>query len=357
MDDYFEIDFLDVEADKSGDAITIHYAKNGKINIHVVDGGFQATGDKIVEHIKQYYKNPKKIDRVVVTHQDSDHTIGLRTVLETFEIDELWMLRPWLYAKELIDRFQRYQNPENLAKRLKEIYPNLVALEEIAIAKNIKILEPFQGSKIGEFTVMAPSKNRYFELILESEKTPDQKKPNILTDKLNYVCESVKNVIWGIESFPEEGTSAENEMSIVQYSELNGKKILLTGDVGRNGLMEAADYADKIGIKLPGINIFQVPHHGSRHNISIETLNRWLGKNLSEEEIARNGNKFSAFISSAKADKKHPRKSVIRAFIHRGAKVLATEGSNICTFQNAPKREGWNSVEGLPYPYDEDDNS
>ena len=40
MNDFFEIDFLDVEAAKSGDAITIRYCKNGVQSIHVVDGGF-----------------------------------------------------------------------------------------------------------------------------------------------------------------------------------------------------------------------------------------------------------------------------------------------------------------------------
>ena len=39
--------------------------------------------------------------------------------------------------------------------------------------------------------------------------------------------------LWGNEVFSEEETSAENEMSVVQYAKLCGKKILLTGDAGR----------------------------------------------------------------------------------------------------------------------------
>lgn len=63
-----------------------------------------------------------------------------------------------------------------------------------------------------------------------------------------------------------------------------------------------------------------------------------------------------AFISSAEADKAHPRKSVVRAMIHRGASVVATEGRTICTQKNAPQRAGWTAVAGSEYPEDQEDD-
>lgn len=51
MADFYEIDFLDVETSSSGDAICLRYTINGFQYIHVVDGGFQDTGSKIVDHI------------------------------------------------------------------------------------------------------------------------------------------------------------------------------------------------------------------------------------------------------------------------------------------------------------------
>ena len=113
MSDYFEIDFLDVEAKDSGDAIPLRYKIGDEARIHVTDGGFQKTGDKVVEHIKEYYDDPDTIDAVIVSHPDGDHAGGLQTVLEEFEVSELWMLRPWLYVDALIDRFAYYRNPEN----------------------------------------------------------------------------------------------------------------------------------------------------------------------------------------------------------------------------------------------------
>src|SRR2546423_1920532 len=37
----------------------------------------------------------------------------------------------------------------------------------------IPIREPFQGAIIGPFTVLAPTKARYLDLIVESERTPE----------------------------------------------------------------------------------------------------------------------------------------------------------------------------------------
>lgn len=158
MPDFFEIDFLNVGNGKSGDAISIRYDISDSTRIHVVDGGFQETGESLVDHINKYYGSPSHINAVVVTHPDGDHAGGLRILFEKFEINELWMLRPWLYADELIDRFSRFSSVDNLKKRLKELYPNIVELEELAEETSVPIFEPFQGAQIGEFTVLAPTK-------------------------------------------------------------------------------------------------------------------------------------------------------------------------------------------------------
>ena len=363
MSDYFEIDFLDVEAKDSGDAIPLRYKIGDETRTHVTDGGFQKTGDKVVEHIKEYYDDPDTIDAVIVSHPDGDHAGGLQTVLEEFEVSELWMLRPWLYVDELIDRFAYYRNPENLADKLKEIYSNIAELEEIAEEKGISIYEPFQGKKIGDFFVLAPTKDRYLDLVVESDKTPEPAKEStqsLLRQGLNLVEKTVARAAsfikaaWGEESFSSEETSHENEMSVIQYAYLCKKKILLTADAGRGALTEAADYADNI---LPYIDFFQVPHHGSRRNVCTEILDRWLGEKLSESEKPEEGTgTFTAIISASKEDKDHPRKAVVRACIHRGAKVISNESRNIYVFHNRSLRSKWTDVQGLPYPAEQEEN-
>jgi beta-lactamase superfamily II metal-dependent hydrolase len=363
MSDFFEIDFLDIESPKSGDAIPIRYQLNGTPHVHVVDGGFQDCGDKVGKHIRAYYGNPSYIDRVVVTHPDRDHTGGLRTVLEEFIVGELWMLRPWLHAEEIVDRFARFTSVENLRRRLKEVYPNIAALEEIALEKNIPIFEPFQGAAIGPFTVLAPTKSRYLDLIVESERTPEsvEEAEETTFEALGRFVEraaakavALLRAAWGEEVFSSEETSSENEMSVIQYSNLCGMRVVLTGDAGRTALSEAADYAPHVGLALPGIDRFQLPHHGSRRNVSSEILDRWLGPRLPAR--LQNGNaKFCAVISSAKEDEDHPRKAVIRAAIHRGASVLATEGSDLRIGHNAPPRANWFAAQPLDYPEEQED--
>jgi len=363
MDDYFEIDFLDIESSKSGDAITLRYRLNGTSVIHIVDGGFQDVGKKIVKHVQGYYDYPSYIDHVVATHPDGDHAGGLRTVLQEFRVGALWMLRPWLYADEIIHRFSRFTSVDNLRRRLKEIYPNIAALEAIAIDRNIPIHEPFQGANIGIFKVMAPTKSRYLDLIVESEQTPEsveEKQPSSLAEVLISLEKAAAKAIsfikaaWGVEVFSPEETSAENEMSVIQYATLCGYKILLTADAGRSGLMEAAEYAPYAGLTLPGIDRFQIPHHGSRRNVSTEILDIWLGPRSHTMPLVGE-EKFQAFVSSAKDDKDHPRKSVVRAFIHRGGKVFATEGKCLRTEENAPPRHGWVPAPFLIYPEEQEE--
>lgn len=357
---FYEIDFLPVETKKSGDAIAIRYSMDGtEEEIHVVDGGFLDTGEKLVEHIDNYFSSPSVIDRVILTHPDGDHAAGLRTVLETFEVRELWMLRPWDYVDELLPRFKRYTTAEGLAKRLKEAYPNVHKLDEIAKEKGIPTYSPFVGAVVGAFTVLAPSKQRYLDLLVESEKTPDEKdQSRAAFESLGSIFKTFVNYVragWGEEKFSPDPTSNENEMSVIQYSCLCDQKILLTGDAGREGLEEAANNTWMVGLSLPGIDTFQVPHHGSRRNVSSEILDRWLGPKLSSPP-QEGGELFTAVVSSAKEDEKHPRNSVVRAFHHRGAVVLKTEGKAISISKNAPKRDGWVTATREPYPETHEEN-
>lgn len=357
MADFFEIDFLDVEAKSSGDAICIRYELAGTQYIHVVDGGFQATGDAVVKHINDFYGEPKRLDNVVATHNDGDHAVGLQAVLEHFDVGALWMLRPWIYAQELLPRFKNYSNVDNLRRALRSAYGNLAALEDIAVRKKIPIYEPFQGTAIGAFRVMAPTRQRFLDLVVESDKTPIAVDESVLSTVGKVFVGAAKRVAalvkaaWGDEYFPGGETSSENEMSVVQYAYLSGHKILLTGDTGRAGLREIIDYAPAAGLALPGIDRFQVPHHGGRHNVSTELLDKLLGPRLPGQATPK---RFTAVISSAKADPDHPRKSVVRAMYHRGASVYTTENNSIRTAGGAVPARGWGPAVSVAYPEEQE---
>jgi hypothetical protein len=360
--DFFEIDMLAVETAKSGDAICIRYKIGGIKTVHVVDGGYTETGKKILDHINQYYDNPDFIDHVVLTHSDGDHARGLKYVLENSVVHNLWMNRPWLYADELIGRFPTYNSVDALRSRLKKCYPRLVELEDIAASRRIPIREAFQGSQIGLFNVMSPSRAFYLDLIVESEKTPegideiDKTPDQIIKEVLSAALQKFRNLVksaWAHEIFSPNETSAENEMSVIQYSNILGQKILLTGDAGRRALKSFIDFAPTVGLQLPGIDRFQVPHHGSRRNVSTELLDQILGPRFERQDEAPD-RAFTALISSAKADEDHPRPAVERAMRHRGGFIAATEGEDIRSSFQAPPRPGWSALTPRPYPVEQD---
>lgn len=365
MESYFEIDFLSVGEAQSGDAIALRYKLDGGTFVHVVDGGFQDDGPHVMAHLRKYYGGAG-VSHVVLTHPDGDHAGGLRTVLEECEVPRgggLWMLRPWLYAAELLGHFARFTTVSGLEEALREAYPNVAELEEIAQRRGIRIHEPFQGAQIGAFTVLAPSKARYLQLVVDSDKTPRQAAPAAsmgLIGAFQTAAAKLAHYVkaaWGVEVFSTEPTTKENEMSVVQYASLCDEKILLTGDVGRDGLSEAADFAPVAGLRLPGIDRFDVPHHGSRRNVSTEVLDRWLGHRLPQQLPERQG-RFRALISANPDDKDHPRRAVVRGLIHRGADVTQATGKRgayLRTGKNAPRRNDAVVADPLPYPEDQEE--
>ncbi|MBB6414295.1 hypothetical protein [Mesorhizobium sangaii] len=196
MADYFEIDFLGVETKKSGDAIALRYEKDGATYIHVVDGGYVDTGKSLRDHIVAHYGNPTFIHHVVATHNDGDHARGLVEILEHFDVGVLWMNRPWIHAAEIVDRFETYNDVDRLRSKLRSAYANLAALEEIAERKGIEIREAFQGAAIGAFRVMAPTRNRFLDLVVTSDKTPEAKTETSAFDGfLTTLVEKAKSAV------------------------------------------------------------------------------------------------------------------------------------------------------------------
>jgi beta-lactamase superfamily II metal-dependent hydrolase len=348
----FEIDFLPVGGGtKSGDAICLRYGDTYSQTIHVIDGGYTETGPKIVEHINNNYDQPSHIDHVVLTHPDTDHVSGLFHVLENFSVGTLWMHRPWLYAAEIIHRFHGNWTVDGLTAHLRSQFSTLVELEDLARSNNVPISAPFQGATIGAFTVLAPERSRYLEIIVALPNTPAEvksRKSSFLTAAamivekarvalMNYVSES-----WFDETLSEYpgATSPSNESSVVQGTILNGKKILLTGDVGPSGLREAFEYAKQYNFSQP--DLVQVPHHGSRRNVTPSVLNSWLGDIVSEGHF-----RGCAVCSAAENDLDHPRAKVENAFLRRGYPVYSTNGQ--LKYYSDGMSRGYASAEPAPF--------
>ena len=224
----YEIDFLPVgDGERSGDAIAVRYGSPGRYTIHVIDSGDLAAGERMVEHIRSHYGNPRYIDAVVCTHGDDDHSSGLRKVVQAFDIGGIWMNRPWLYAHELAGSFHDGRmTPQSLERHLREAFPILDEIEAMALQRRIPVYEAFQGTTVGEFSILAPSRWRYLELVSQFSRTPKPAQSaadsfalgSRLVQRVRDVVESIREA-WNHETLEENvETSPSNESSVVQMT-------------------------------------------------------------------------------------------------------------------------------------------
>lgn len=356
----YEIEFLPVgENSKNGDAIAIRYGYPGDYKVMVIDGGTKDSGEKLVNHIQTFY-GTTFVDYVVNTHPDKDHASGLTVILEKLEVGELWMHLPWEHSTTICDLFKDGRITDNsLSERIKENLNAAYCLYELAVEKKIKINEPFEGDKIGEFTVLSPNKEWYLNELLPYFPGMPETKANEVFELLRSFQEAARSAIkkvinyiketWSEETLKEDvSTSERNESSVILHSKLVNTEVLLTGDAGIRALNKSVDYAKTIGVDLKNCKFIQVPHHGSRHNVSPSILDKIVGPILEEGTPANK----SAYVSTSKGAEDYPRRSVSNAFKRRGANVHATNGLTKRYSSNMPERIGWTKAEPLPF-YDE----
>jgi hypothetical protein len=337
----YEIDVLNV-GDSNGDAICTRYGTPEAFRVQVIDGGFADTADTVLGHIDDHYGRNRLIDDIVLSHADNDHACGLLDVLRYSDTRNLWMNRPWLYVAQIIDSFHGNWTLAGLIQEIKDNHPYLMEMEDIARTRGIPIHPVFAGARIGAcFTVLAPTQQRYVSLLPDLGKTPqsyEEKKGLVGT-----VLGGARNVLdmvreaWDIETLDENppATSASNETSVVQMGVFGLRRALFTADAGPEGLREAAHIARVLGLFGPP-QFVQVPHHGSRRNVTPSVLNEWLGLPLQDRSISRG----VAFCSVGKDADIYPRKKVKNAFIRRGYEVHATRG---CSLRH---QHGWGERSG-----------
>lgn len=345
----FEIDYLPVGNGKqSGDAIALRYGnlfgpRNEQV-IVMIDGGTKEAGQALVNHVITHY-GTRKVDYVFCTHADGDHASGLTIVVEQLEVGVLIMQQPWDHAEEIRSLFKDGRITDlSLGIRIRKSLQAAHDLERTAIENGVTIVEAFAGDYTpdGAIRVLGPSRDYYQTLICNFRGTPEPK--GLVELSLLKAAGVVDQTVqWFDERLfgeslrePSEDTSAENNSSMILYMEYEGMGMLFTGDAGVPALTHAADYAAATGIRLQGLRLLHVPHHGSKRNVGPRILNRITAE--------------TAYISaSAWGEPKHPSKKVTNALKRRGASVFTTQGKSIRHHYNAPDRQGWSSATPVPF--------
>ena len=355
----YEIDFIGLDKEtKDATAICMRWKKgDGSYIVGVFDGGFTEYGDRLKEIMDQYYFDGFEgghIDFVICSHPHKDHVPGLKTILENFDVDALYMNRPWQHIDSLYERVKDgCITKKNLEERLRANYSDIADLEDVALEQGVPIYDVFEGDVIeGRLTVLSPSEEFYLDLLAESHKTPvmESATQDSILHSLRMLAEKTINFIkeaWGKDSLKENvSTEPDNETSTVIFGDMEEECFLLTGDVGIRGLRCAIDYANGIGRSIQeNVTFYEVPHHGGRCNVSPSILNDLLG------EIVEEGTSPSktAFVCTGKGTD-HPRQMVVNAFVRRGVKVYTTAGQTIHhTRGDMPGRDGWTTLTALGF--------
>lgn len=342
-----EIDFIPVGSNsKSGDAIAFRMGtcidgKWARQHVFTVDGGDMDSGKQLVEHVKEHY-HTTNVKAAILTHPDSDHASGMRTVMNELQVESIWMHRPWKYWRECESYIRDGRiTRASWERRLQDAYSYAYEIEQIANRKRITINHAHQGYGLTDgaqtvLKVLGPSKKLYLGLIEASDKTPAMREG---ARQANRSFGGEKSLVYENMSFATEhlveadgDTSPENDMSIILFLQVAGARILLTGDAGTMALYNAIRYAKQEGYDLQNMNLLQVPHHGSRHNLSKGVL-----QNISAAQ---------GMISCTAAESDHhPSPVIVNALIRRNISPIQTAGNKICSrYGEAPPRLGWHPV-------------
>lgn len=330
-----EIEFLWVgEESKTGDAITCRFTspETGEPAIVLIDGGFIETGDRIVEHVEQHY-GTSVVDLVICTHPDDDHIGGLFTVLQNLSVRRLLIHRPAQYGF-LGDEYKS------------DLVEDLV---KTARKHGTVVDSGFTGTTYfgGALTIAGPTQAHY-KAFLSGQKdweSTSNRFARAVAEKYGTVKRAARNILGYDpgETLTDDngGTTPRNNTSIICNLTVEGARVLFTGDAGAPALTAAADYLDGAGLSSEPIDLFDIPHHGSRHNLTKDLCDRFLGP------IVGDVKKGSAYVTVGKKAEDHPRPEVANAMKRRGYPVYEARGITIRWSRNAPSRLGWGPVTSL----------
>lgn len=315
----FVIDFLYVG---DGDAVII-WARNPKVADYVffVDGGNAGNGKKIVEHynkwIKPHLQNEKAIG-FINSHPHADHINGLIEIIEELGNE----LSFGIYndpveciTQEHKNRIHRayIKNEDPDITHLYETFEQVEKLNSLCVKFNLKRFNAYAEDINffdGAFRLLSPNKDFYVNMVqhfadVDFLKTVDYSKKFSAVNEAEEVTKPCAIVDEKNDASPENLTS-----TVIQLIDSKKLKYILTGDAG----VDAFDYMEGEGFENLNIQFVQLPHHGSRRNIS----SSWIAK-------------FNPtfFLASAAGNNKHPRKAVINCIKRNlpNCKVYSTHTS------------------------------
>jgi beta-lactamase superfamily II metal-dependent hydrolase len=307
MYDGIEVDMLPVG---NADCILITRWSGLEYETMLVDGGTKESYDKLYPFLVA--KGLYHIHAVVSTHPHEDHAAGLIQLLEDkrISIGRLYLHWPFNYfVASKVDAALKAARGTQEADDIGRAIDLAFGLVEAAQARKIPWnTQPVQGVQIGPMTVLGPSEYFYREAV--SEIVDESRIREFDRINKSYIAAvnapqyQVMERLDQISLLEDPQTSPLNNTSVILAFRWDDRIYLFTADAGAQALNAAA-----CAYALKGCYVVQIPHHGSRRNITANLIAHFSPK------IA---------LVSAEGSLKHPRRPVVNGFKKVGTKVYST---------------------------------
>lgn len=304
-----EVDMLNIG---DADCILVTGWNFGVVERVLIDGGNKNDAPKVKAFLAQ--RRITHVNHVVCTHPHADHAGGLVELVSdpTFSFGTFWMHLPWNHVdvRTMWAALQK-TSAKRVAKILSESLETQIALFEALKARQKVPVEPFAGQRIGFLTVCGPARDFYKALVCEFsdldrlagyEQNLESHERQIGLEKMRAIFQPESEDESALGGEP---TEPENDSSVILATDLGSEVFLFTGDAG----VPALEMARRNFPVLRNCHWLQIPHHGSRRNLT-EELIEWFRPQ-------------TAFVSAAGMNG-HPRRKVVNVFKRVGTAVFST---------------------------------
>jgi beta-lactamase superfamily II metal-dependent hydrolase len=249
----------------------------------LIDGGTPGSYTQWKPLLDKLLGERQVLDLLVVTHIDSDHIGGIIRLLDDpnrqIDIKQIWFngYEHVLAADKAINGGDEYLSPTQGDALSASIKANEIAWNTSFDGKPIRSIS--DTILIGQvaISVLLPDNRQLSRLrpiwdqvrqeaVLKESKKREEAGVELLgTGSLDIAALAA--------SADALDTAKPNGSSIVLLCETLGRRILLAGDSHPNALADACRKRDRIAECPLSIDLFKVPHHGAKSNMSTELMN------------------------------------------------------------------------------------
>ena len=311
----------------NADSIFVRCHTQGvKTNV-LIDGGRKTHADAVRSFLRG--RGESEIHHLVCSHHHADHAGGL---IQLVEDKTLTIHRAWVNTAEIMaDRADlgayAARGYGKLVETLRASKQTQTELIGAINKRGITLSVPWSGQAIGPLIVLSPTPDFYQQQL---DKIKQESLAKALNDR--YLRKQLKDmfevtfgnqVLYGKQASEDEEesgelgadpTSPENEVATVlclpwTTADNTKRYDLLTADAGTEALKSIMTISEAGNHFLKGLSWMQLPHHGSRRNLTEAILDYFKPK--------------VSFVS-AEGGPKHPSKQLINAVNVRNGEVYST---------------------------------